>query len=119
MPDQARQANLYAVMRTYRVAWEFMVSLVGARYLNREDHLPRRDIAAFLEQLRTQDSKVASWSDATLNKIRQVLTNCLVECSMYDRKAERLCPVFLDFTLEQAIRTNGDEVCLPAFNCLN
>lgn len=119
MPDQARQANLYAVMRTYRVAWEFMVSLVGTRYLNREDHLPRRDIAAFLEQLRTQDSKVASWSDATLNKIRQVLTNCLVECSMYDRKAERLCPVFLDFTLEQAIRTNGDEVCLPAFNCLN
>lgn len=119
VPEQARQANLYAVMRTYRVAWEFMVSLVGPHYRALDPSLPRRDIAAFLEQLRAQDARVATWSDVTLNKIRQVLTGCLVQCEMYDRKAEQLRPAYLDYTLEQAIRANGDEVCLAAFDCLD
>ena len=117
-PDQARQANLYAVMRTFRVAWEFMVALVGPRYRSLDPSLPRRDIAAFLEGLRAQDERVAGWSDATMNKIRQVLTGCLVECGMYDRATEQLQPAFLDFTLEQGIRANGDEACLAAFDCL-
>lgn len=118
-PEQARQANLYALMRTYRVAWEFMVSLVGPRYRSLDPSLPRRDIASFLEGLRDQDARVATWSDATLNKIRQVLTRALVECGMYDRTADQLRPAFLDLTLEQGIRANGDEACLPAFDCLN
>lgn len=118
MPEEVRQANLYALMRTFRVAWEFMVTVVGPRYRSFDPSLPRRDIASFLEQLRTQDERVAGWSDATMNKIRQVLTSALVECAMYDRKTETLQPVFLGVSLEQGIRANGDEVCLPAFNCL-
>ena len=117
-PEEARQTNLYALMRTFRLAWEFMVSVVGQHYRNFDPSLPRRDIASFLEQLRTQDERVASWSAATMNKIRQVLTAALVECAMYDRKTETLQPVFLGVSLEQGIRANGDEVCLPAFNCL-
>lgn len=116
--EEVRQANLYALMRTFRVAWEFMVTVVGPRYRSFDPSLPRRDIAGFLEQLRTQDERVAGWSDATMNKIRQVLTAALVECAMYDRKTETLQPVFLGVSLEQGIRANGDEVCLPAFNCL-
>lgn len=117
-PEEVRQANLYALMRTFRLAWEFMVAVVGQHYRNFDQNLPRRDIASFLEQLRTQDERVAGWSDATMNKIRQVLTAALVECAMYDRKTETLQPVFLGVSLEQGIRANGDEVCLPAFNCL-
>ena len=117
-PEEARQTNLYALMRTFRVAWEFMVAVVGQHYRNFDPNLPRRDIASFLEQLRAQDERVAGWSAATMNKIRQVLTAALVECAMYDRKTETLQPVFLGVSLEQGIRANGDEVCLPAFNCL-
>lgn len=95
-----------------------MVAVVGQHYRNFDPNLPRRDIASFLEQLRAQDERVAGWSAATMNKIRQVLTAALVECAMYDRKTETLQPVFLVAALEQGIRANGDEVCLPAFNCL-
>lgn len=117
--EQARQANLYALMRTFRVAWEFMACVVGPRYRALDPSLPRRDIVAFLEQLRAQDERVAGWSDATMNKIRQVLTAALASCAMYDRKTQTLQPIYLDATLEQGIRANGDEACLPAFNCLN
>ena len=83
--EQARQTNLYANMRAYRLVWEFMFSVVGPRNL----------------------------------ALDQALTGSLAECAMYDRKTQTLQPIYLDFELEQGIRANGDEACLPAFNRLN
>ena len=114
-PDQARQVNLYALARDNRIVWEFLVVEVAQKFQGLDESLPKREIVAFLEGLRAQDERAARWSDATLNKIRQVLTACLVECGMYDRRAETLLRPLLDLTLEQAMRANGDQVLLPAF----
>ncbi len=114
-PDQARQVNLYALARDNRIVWEFLVVVVARKLQGLDESLPKREIVAFLEGLRAQDERAARWSDATLNKIRQVLTACLVECGMYDRRAETLLRPLLDLTLEQAMRANGDQVLLPAF----
>ena len=114
-PDQARQVNLYALARDNRIVWEFLVVEVARKFQGFDESLPRREIVAFLEGLRVQDERAARWSDATLNKIRQVLTACLVECGMYDRRAETLLRPLLDLTLEQAMRANGDQALLPAF----
>ena len=114
-PDQARQVNLYALARDNRIVWEFLVVEVARKFQGFDESLPKREIVAFLEGLRAQDERAARWSDATLNKIRQVLTACLVECGMYDRRAETLLRPLLDLTLEQAMRANGDQVLLPAF----
>lgn len=117
-PDQARQVNLYALMRSYRLIWEFMCVVVAAKRRTLDDGLTSREVAAFLEGLRAQDETVAGWSDATLNKIRQVFLNCLVECGMYDRANATLKPILLDFELEQAIRANQDAEALAAFGCM-
>ncbi len=114
-PDQARQVNLYALARDNRIVWEFLAVVVARKLQGLDESLPKREIVAFLEGLRAQDERAARWSDATLNKIRQVLTACLVECGMYDRRAETLLRPLLDLTLEQAMRANGDQVLLPAF----
>lgn len=114
-PDQARQVNLYALARDNRIVWEFLVAVVARKFQDLDESLPKREIVAFLEGLRAQDERAARWSDATLNKIRQVLTACLVECGMYDRRAETLLRPLLDLTLEQAMRANGDQALLPAF----
>lgn len=116
--DQARQTNLYAIARDYRVMWEFLAVVVAGKRKNLDTSLPNRKVAAFLEGLRAQDETVAGWSDATLNKIRQVCVKCLEECGMYDRASEQLTPVLLDFELEQAIRANDDAAILPAFGVL-
>lgn len=114
-PDQARQVNLYAMARDNRIVWDFLAAVVSRKVLALDPALPRREIVAFLEGLRSQDDRAAAWSDATLNKIRQVLTAALVQCGMYDRKAETLRPLVADLSLEHAIRANGDDVLLPAF----
>lgn len=112
--DQARQTNLYAIACDYRVMWEFMTVVVASKRRQLDAHLPKREIVSFLEGLRAQDEKVAGWSDATLNKIRQVFVKCLEECGMYDRASEQLTSVLLDFELEGLIRANDDAAILPA-----
>lgn len=113
--DQARQVNLYAMARDNRIVWDFLAVVVARKFQALDQSLPKREIVAFLEGLRVQDERAARWSDATLNKIRQVLTACLVDCGMYDRRAESLRRPILDLTLEQAMRANGDQALLPAF----
>lgn len=117
--DQARQTNLYAIACDYRVMWEFMTVVVAPKRRQLDAHLPKREIVSFLEGLRAQDEKVAGWSDATLNKIRQVFVKCLEECGMYDRASEQLTSVLLDFELEGLVRANDDAAILPAFGVMD
>lgn len=117
--DQTRQTNLYAIARDYRVMWEFLTVVVAQKRRSLDAALPNREIVAFLEGLRAQDQTVAKWTDATLNKIRQVFVKCLEECGMYDRASEQLTSVLLDFELEQAIRANDDAAILPAFGVMD
>ena len=61
-----------------------------------------------------------TWSDSTIAKVRQVIVKTLVENEYLDSpKAERLNPVLINPLLENAIRAAGQEIALPAFNCLN
>ena len=114
----ARQICLYAMMRQYRLVWDFMVTVVGAKYRELDSSFSRADITGFLMRLQEQDNDVAQWSDKTLDKIRLVLQNILVENEYLDsRNANRLNPVLLSPMLENAIRANSDELALPAFNC--
>ena len=114
-PDQLKQTNLYAMMRDNRIVWDFMLCVVATKFATFDTALRRHEIAGFLEGLRAQDEKAARWSDATLDKIRQVLASSLERCGMYDRRSEQLSPLLIDFDLEMAIRANGDEQALAAF----
>ena len=70
-------------------------------------------------RLQEQDEWVASWSDKTIAKLKQVFIKTLVENEYLDSiKAERLNPVLISPILESAIREAGQVMALPAFNCL-
>lgn len=119
-PIQARETNLYAMMRTYRLVWEFMIAVVGKKLQARDMQLAKHEIAVFINGINAQSDTVAGWSDATRNKIRQVLTKSLVQAGYLDtsRSTELHAPL-LDPLLEQLIVSNGDAAALPAFNCLD
>lgn len=112
---QSAQTNLYAMMCDNRIVWDFMLCVIARKFETLDATLRKHEIADFLEGLRAQDEKAARWSDATCNKIRQVLTMCLEKAGMYDRASEQLAPPMLDFELEDAMRANGDACILPAF----
>lgn len=71
-------------------------------------------------QLQEQDDWVATWTDSTVYKLKQVIKKILVENQyLNDTSADHINPVLISYELENAIRAAGKEVALPAFNCLS
>ena len=79
----------------------------------------RKDLNEFFLRLQEQDDTVASWSDATVTRLKQVLQKLLVENEYLDEKgSDHLNPMIIYSVLEDAIRADDMEIVLPAFNCL-
>ena len=118
--DSAKQVCLYAMMKYNRLVWDFMVTVVGEKYRNRDMSFGRRDLNVYFIRLQEQIDSVAAWSDTTVAKAKQILLRVLVENEYLDSiSSDHLNPVWLDKQLENAIRANHDEAMLPAFNCLD
>ena len=117
--DVSKQICLYAMMKQYRLVWDFMITVVGAKYENRDMSVSRMDFNVFMMRLQEQDDWVASWSDKTITKVKQVLARILVDNEYLDSTtADHLNPVLISSILENAIRSSGDTKALTAFNCL-
>lgn len=118
--ETAKQICLYAMMRQYRLVWDFMITVVGSKYRLLDNSFGKIDLNSFFMHLQEQDDWVATWSEATIARIKQVLTKILVETEyLDDLKADHLNPVLIEPILENAIRAAGLEIALPAFNCLS
>ena len=105
------------MMRQYRLVWDFMITVIGTKYRNLDTTFGKVDLNSFMLRLQEQDDWVATWSDTTVAKIKQVLAKILVENEYLDSiTAEHLNPVLISKILENGIRSNGDEMALVAFN---
>lgn len=113
----SKQICLYAMMKQYRLVWEFMVTVIGEKYRLKDISYGKIDLNTFFLRLQEQDDWVATWSDSTITKVKQVLNKVLVENEYIDNtEANHLNPVWLNPILENAIRSNNDDIILPAFN---
>ncbi|MDO4384324.1 MAG: DUF1819 family protein [Eubacteriales bacterium] len=117
--DTAKQINLYAMMKQYRLMWDFMVTVIGEKYRTGDCSFGPIDINAFFLRLQEQDDGVATWSDSTVTKLKQVIKKCLVETGYLEStKATALSPMWIAPVLEKAIRTDGNRAALQAFGCI-
>ena len=118
--DVAKQICLYAMMKQYRLIWDFMITVIGEKYRLSDTTFGKIDLNSYFLRLQEQDDWVATWSDSTVTKLKQVIAKMLVENEYIDSiRATKLNPVWLHPVLENAIRENGDEIALPAFNCFS
>ena len=115
--DVAKQICLYTLMKQSRLVWEFMLTVIGEKYRLRDSSFGKIDLNSFFLRLQEQNDAVAGWSDTTITKLKQIITRVLVETEYLDDiRADHLNPVWLNPILENAIRSNNDDVILPAFN---
>ena len=118
--DVAKQICLYAMMKQSRLMWEFMLTVIGEKYRLKDSSFGRIDLNTYFMRLQEQDDAVAAWSEGTITKLKQVLAKVLVENEYLDNvRANYLNPVYLHPILENAIRSHGDLMVLPAFNCFS
>ena len=118
--EVAKQICLYAMMKQYRIVWDFMITVIGAKYQTFDLSFGKIDLNSFFTRLQEQDDWVATWSDSTITRIKQVLTRILVENDYLDSvSSDHLNPVLISTLLENGIRNNNDNIALAAFNCLS
>lgn len=118
--ETAKQICIYAMMKQYRLVWDFMITVIGEKYRMQNFSFSQMDVNVFFMQLQEQDDYVGGWSESTMKKIRQILIRMLVENDYLDHiKADHINPVWLNTTLENAIRSNNDDRALTAFNCFS
>ena len=118
--DVSKQICLYAMMKQYRLIWDFMTTIIGEKYRQNDLSFGRIDLNVFFMRLSEQNDSVASWSDSTITKLKQVIIKTLVENEYLDSiKSDRLNHIWISPVLENAIRSNNDEQALAAFNCFS
>ena len=118
--DVSRQICLYAMMRQSRLFQDFMLTVIGEKDRKLVSSFGKIDLNVFFQRLQEQDDWVATWSESTITKLKQVLQKLLVDNEYLDSAdATRLNPVLISPLLENAICADGQEYLLPAFNCLS
>ena len=116
--EVGKQVCLYAMMKQYRLVWDYMITVIGKKFEEQDLSYGKMDLNVFFMRLQEPDDEVASWADSTVQKLKQVLNKILIENEYIDGpRAQKLNPVLISSELENAIRANNDEVALPAFNC--
>lgn len=117
--DAAKQACLFLMMNYYRLVYEFMITVIGEKYRTKDTSFTKMDLNSFFTRLQEQNDVVASWSDATIGKCKQVLKKTLVENGYLDNsRSEVLNPVLLDFRVKEAIENSNNKEALIAFGCM-
>ena len=53
--DTSKQICLYAMMKQYRLIWDFMITVIGNKYRQKDYSFSRRDINVFFLQLQEQE----------------------------------------------------------------
>ena len=118
--ETAKQICMYAMMKQYRLVWDFMITVIGEKYRMQNFSFSQMDVNVFFMQLQEQDDYVAGWSETTVKKIRQILIRILKENDYLDTiKSDHINPVWLNPILENAIKNNNDDRALTAFNCFS
>lgn len=114
--DAAKQACLFLMMNYYRIVWEFMIGVIGEKYRIQDLSFTKMDLNSFFTRLQEQNEVVASWSDATINKCKQILKKILIENGYLDnQKSEVLNNILLDLSVKEAIENTNNKDALIAF----
>ena len=113
----AKQVVLLSIMRQNPLVAEFLVQVIGNKYRSLDMTFSRKDLNVFFQDLRQQNDRVASWSDATVEKIKGVLSRFLIETEYIKNVREnKLYPVLTSENMVRALQRNGMSAFLPAFH---
>ena len=115
--DLAKQINLYSIMRTNRLVRDFMINVVGSKLKNGDNSLSKLDVNLFFIHIREQDENASTWTDSTVQKIKQVLIKFLVDLGYLNSiKEGNLQPLYVYPELIEGIKLNKDHDVLIVFN---
>lgn len=117
--EDAKQINLYALMCYNRLVREFMIDVIGEKFLCRDLSFSRGDVNGFFSKLQMNDERVAAWSNSTVHRIKSVLVSVLVETGyLDDHRSTVIRSILAGSVLREVLIEKGDIGAQRAFNIL-
>lgn len=104
----AKLVNLLAIMEEDALFKDFMKEVVALSYKNNDLLFTRSKVNSFLSEKGEQSDKVASFSDGTRNKLRQIYMKILIESELLTNiKDGELNMIYLDEFIKDIFVKNG------------
>jgi len=107
--DLAKIANLFALMKSDRLFFEFMNEVISEKFEEGNHILERKDVNIFFSSKAEQNQDVANWSVKTIQKLKQVFEKALRDSGIFREKNSRvLHRLILDEELKTYLIQIGD-----------
>lgn len=107
----SKQIVVYSIMKTDRLFFEFMYEVFREKILMGDSTLQDKDFDIFFSRKKEQSKKVASWTNYTFYKLKQVYIRILFEAGFIKgRKRDRvIVKPIIEEELVQHLKKIGDE----------
>lgn len=107
--EDAKAVNLYAIMKTDRLFFEFMDEVIGDKLRMNEYSFEKRNLNQFFTVKAEQHEKIAGWTETTVSKLKQVYRKILMETGyLQDQQSNELNHLLLDGHVKQYLIEIGD-----------
>ncbi|AUZ29457.1 DUF1819 family protein [Bacillus licheniformis] len=107
--ETGKTLNLYAIMKTDLLFFEFMDEVIGEKLHNNDYLIEKKDINLFFTSKAEQNEKVASWSDINVEKLKRAYMQVLYESGMLrTRKGKELDRLIIDEQIKNHLTRIGD-----------
>lgn len=107
---------LYAILKTDRLFFEFINEVYKEKILLKDLFIRDKDFGVFFQNKREQSEKVASWSEYTFKKLKQVYIRILFESGLIaNQKGDREIKIpIIESEIKDYLYSIGDSVYLNA-----
>ncbi|EDT73832.1 DUF1819 family protein [Clostridium butyricum] len=107
---------LYAIVKTDRLFFEFINEVYKEKILLKDLYIRDKDFGVFFQNKREQSEKVASWTEYTFKKLKQVYIRILFESGLIsNQKGDKEIKVpIIDNDVKEYLYKIGDRIYINA-----
>lgn len=107
--EMSKVINLYAIMKTDLLFYEFMNEVISEKLQNNDYIIEKKDINLFFTAKSEQSDKVASWSEINTEKLKRAFMQVLFESGMLkNRQSKELTRLIIDEQIKNHLNHIGD-----------
>src|SRR5690625_5153012 len=113
--EESKVINLYAIMKTDLLFFEFMNEVIRVKIEDNNLLLEKKDINSFFTEKAEQSEFIASLSDVTVERLKRGYKHVIFESGLLrTRRGQELMPLFIEEEFKQHLIRIGDRKYLLA-----
>ena len=107
--ETGRMINLYALMKTDQLFFDFMNEVIREKFEQNDYFLDKKDINLYFSSKIEQGTAIAEWKEQTVKKVKQVILRILAEAGIIkNKKTGELQRIFMEDRLKRHLISLGD-----------